>query len=291
MRILIIILSLLIFQQGVAQVTVSFKPGPDVGKDAEIVDNQPNLNINDNKLSPYSWTHSSIPVIHRSQIEFTELSTIPTNAIIADAKLKLFFKVNHPATPGVHSGANDLYIRRITSPWTETGITWNNQPTTTSLNEVLVPPFSTSNQDYTINVTSLVADMLTNNNYGFMMSLQNETPYRLALFASSDHSDPTLHPELEITYSFPASIKEQAKNTKFKIYPNPTKGIFDIELKQLEKNQTVEILNPLGQRIYFSELNATKTTIDLNKFTLSSGTYFVVIKNENSSYSEQLIIN
>ena len=263
-----------------AQITVTFKPDSDVGKDAEIVDQQPNLNINDNKLSPYAWTHSGQPVTHRSMIEFTQLSTIPPSSIIVSAKLKLYFKTNHPANPGNHSGVNDLYVRRITAPWTETGVTWNNQPTTSSINEVLVPPSSANNQDYVIDVTNLVVDIRSSNNNGFMLSLQNESPYRLALFASSDHTNTALHPELEIVYNYPTSVANHLLSS-LKIYPNPVSTkILNIESPKTDKSFNIEILNCLGQTVAIEKLQSSKTTLDVSQLT--SGTYFIKIRGKDS---------
>lgn len=285
----VLIATLFLFNESAAQTTVTFKPASNIGKDAQIVDLQPTLNINDDKLSPYSWTHSNVPRIHRSLIEFTDLSQIPSTAIVSNAELKLYFKVNHPANPGTHSSSNDLYIRRIITPWTETGVTWNTQPITTTTNEVSVPASTSPTQDYTVNVTNLVQDIITSNNYGFMFSLQNETPYRLAIFASSDHIDSSLHPELEVTYTFPLDVIEVSKNS-FNVYPNPALDRITVEKPNLNTNEEIQIYSITGQLVIRKKIEKASSKIDISG--LLPGTYYIQSLNKESqkNFTEKLVV-
>jgi hypothetical protein len=264
-----------------AQITVKYKPNSELSKDAEIVDYLPNLNINDDKLSPYAWTIGGNLSVHRCLIEFIEMSNLPPNAVIQSAKLSLFFKTNHPSTPSDHSGANNLFIRRVTSPWTETGVTWNNQPTTSTNNTVLLPASSSATQDYSnIDVTNLVVDMMNSNNYGFMISLQDETPFRQVLLASSEHSLGSLHPELEITYDFPTNIKERTP-IEFNFYPNPAKNKFIVRFNQVSNSRDLMIINCTGQVVLTKKMNSSPLEVNISHLT--SGTYFVRFSNEKTS--------
>ncbi len=105
------------------------------------------------------------------------------------------------------SGSNDAVLQRIISPWTE-DVAWSNQPTTTSSNEVTLAQDTISNQDYILDVTSLLQDIIAdpNNSFGFLLKLNTETPYRLLAFASSDHPNTSLHPKLEITYTLDCNM-------------------------------------------------------------------------------------
>jgi hypothetical protein len=70
-------------------------------------------------------------------------------------------------------------------------------------------------QDYVMDVTSMVQDMVTNpsSNYGFMLQLINEQYYRCMLFASSDHANANLHPKLEICYTVSSLLSVISTNT------------------------------------------------------------------------------
>lgn len=205
-------------------VTVKFKPDSTVGKDACLwmFDNgcigygetQTNADRNfatENVLFMKDWTWNAIGCSGgtiRSLLCFTQLDSIPSNAVILSATLRLYgtdIDVNtsyHGAPSGYYS--NDVIVQEVTSPWDESTVTWNTQPTTTTTNQFNIPP-STSKYfwNYTNNSTNLVnmvQNMVSGNNYGFMLRLQTEQHYRNMVFASSDHPDSTLWPELEVTY-------------------------------------------------------------------------------------------
>jgi hypothetical protein len=97
--------------------------------------------------------------------------------------------------------ANAGYIQRITSAWTVANqFNWNNQPVTTTVNQVVLPQSTFTTENSVLTVTQLVKDMLTNGNNGFFMRLQSETTYNIRQYASSAHSDVTKHPKLIIWY-------------------------------------------------------------------------------------------
>ena len=81
-------------------------------------------------------------------------------------------------------------------------INWNNQPTSTTQNQVIVPQSTSSFQDNTnIDVTNLVKDMLINGNNGFFMQLQSETIYNFRQYCSSYYAaDGAKHPKLVLQF-------------------------------------------------------------------------------------------
>lgn len=94
-----------------------------------------------------------------------------------------------------------MYIRRISTAWTAAGSTWANQPATTNLNQVSIPHTNQSLLDLVnIDVKNLVENMRTSGDNGFMISLQNETPYNSRIFCSSTYPDAAKHPKLVIVY-------------------------------------------------------------------------------------------
>ena len=71
------------------------------------------------------------------------------------------------------------------------------------------------------------------------------------------------------------------------LYPNPTKDVFDIELKSGIESFDVEIYNQLGSVLKSSHLTYTdKATIDISEF--SSGIYYVVIKTPMGSITKRV---
>ncbi len=183
------------------------QPGPAVAKDAILDSYAPAATLgNHPELNSAAWTNGGITDNQRSLLEF-DISSIPAGAVLLNATLNLY---NNPTSTnghldGQHFGPNTSVLQRVTAPWQENTVTWNNQPPTTNVNEAIVPASTSPNQDYAINVTQLFQDILANPalNYGIMLKQQTETPYRCFLFASSDNADNTKWPKLTINYYLP----------------------------------------------------------------------------------------
>ncbi len=77
-------------------------------------------------------------------------------------------------------------------------------------------------------------------------------------------------------------------NNTLKIYPNPAKNYFNLELSQPFQLCHVKILNILGQTVFEQHYN-TQTTIKID-FSLPSGMYLVQCSTTYQSYSTPLII-
>ncbi|MEN9335597.1 MAG: hypothetical protein RLZZ500_584 [Bacteroidota bacterium] len=205
-----------------SQTTLTLQPNATAGKDAFISSNVPTTGQgNSPELDAGAWTISGSPLTLRGLIDF-DLSSLPTGAIVQSATLTLY---NNPSAVNgyangqhVHvSGSNESVLQRITSNWNE-DVAWNNQPTTTSQNEVTLPQDIDPYQDYNLDVTNLILDEIANPNssFGFLLKLKTESPYRILVFASSDHPNASLHPKLVITYTLPC--------TTLILQPNATAG-------------------------------------------------------------------
>ncbi len=204
--------------------TLVFKPNATVGKDTPIwkfdddcIGNgstQTNADRNfgtEETLWMKDWTWNAIGCSGgtiRSLLCFTELSNIPSNAVIVSATLRLYGvtsdrNTSYPGAPASYY-ENTVVVQQVTSPWNENTVTWNTQPSTTTANQFIIPQSTSQyNWNYTNSSSELVAmvqNMVSGNNYGFMLRLQTEQHYRNMVFASSDHPDASLHPELEVTY-------------------------------------------------------------------------------------------
>ncbi len=88
----------------------------------------------------------------------------------------------------------------------------------------------------------------------------------------------------------PASVisaVSDVKQTIFNVYPNPSNGVFTIELDATEKHD-ITVNNALGQTVISITTNGMNTTIDLSKF--DKGVYTVELKNNSSTYVEKVIV-
>lgn len=138
--------------------------------------------------------------LNRAAMYF-DLSELPFCKRIISAKLNLYSLAPCGSLPG-HTGANNsAVLKRILQSWDEHTVTYNNQPDVTEENQVILPASTVVNEDYlNIDVTALVNDMLTTNNYGFLLKLQNEEITNALTFCSSDYYDSNKHPVLIIEY-------------------------------------------------------------------------------------------
>jgi len=178
------------------------------------------------------WTYNSqgcSRATTRSLLKFDELATIPASATIISAELKLYgvssgnnaIAIGNSSYPGspfnnqsypsgsYYNTTNPSAIYEVTSSWNEQTVTWNTQPSFNS-NPIINIPISTVqwNRNFTdksAKLLQIVQKWVQNpsRNFGFMIKLDVEDYYRSVLFASSNHSDPALHPELIVTYRMP----------------------------------------------------------------------------------------
>ncbi len=266
---------------------LTLQPGSD-GKDAKVFSLSPADNFgNDLDFIAASWTFGGNVGLLRSFIEF-DFSAIPQNAQIISAALSLYYNVE--TSSAGQSGSNSAVLQRVVDSWNEQSINWNNQPSTTSNNEVILPMSSTMNQDYPdIDVTNLVTDMISNpgSSHGFMLKQLTEEVFRSMKFSSSDVTDPTKHPKLEICYQLPSANKE-IKVNQINVIPNPFQHFFIMH--GLEGSFFIT-LTDLNGRIYFSrEINSSENNIEIDNLEyLPAGFYIVNAYNQTIHYFGKVI--
>jgi hypothetical protein len=293
-KILRFLISLIFCSTINAQTTIILQPNGSQGKDAYI-DNRSNNNNYGNHIDfpAIAWTNNGTPVDARGLIDF-DLSSIPNGATINSASLSLY-SYSSPAN-GDHStrnGSNKSVLTRITNSWDESTVNWNNQPTTTTQNQVFLPASTDSIQDYlNIDVKKLVQDMIVdpNNSYGFLLKLVTEQYYRRMIFASSDNADSKLHPKLEICYSTITSISENIENSiEFKLFPNPASNFITIDLSSSSHELvSIDIINSAGQIIKRISDFKSNMSIDVSDYT--RGIYFVKAYFDDFVSTKKLII-
>ena len=77
-------------------------------------------------------------------------------------------------------------------------------------------------------------------------------------------------------------------NSVFGIYPNPSNGVFIIELTEVLNNTKVEITNTAGQIVFQSAINKNQTSISLEN--VEAGIYFVSISNDVTTAKKAIVV-
>jgi hypothetical protein len=156
------------------------------------------------EISIDTWTSSNQPWTLRDIFKF-DLSTIPANAKITSANLYLYSNPQ-PLTGNLVNAnfgtSNSLVLQQVTQSWSTSTISWFNQPSTTTTNQIIIPSTTQSILDLNLDVTGIVSSMVSNNaNYGFLLKLQTEVTYNSRIFISSYNTNYTQsHPKLVVVY-------------------------------------------------------------------------------------------
>jgi hypothetical protein len=178
-----------------------YQPDGINGKDAIVESIEPDQKFGDSiHFAVFSWTNGGLFNNARALIEF-DLSGIPPQTKILAAKLS-FYWISYNNLTG-HTGYNEFSIYKITQAWNENTVTWNTQPSISNIDSVSVSKSILTTQSYPdIDVTKLVQDMINhpNTNYGFMLKLNEEFPYKLVIMASSDYPINSKRPKLVVYY-------------------------------------------------------------------------------------------
>jgi hypothetical protein len=139
--------------------------------------------------------------IVRSYLRF-DVSVIPVNATIFDARFSLFFWSWDDAV------TSDIGVYRVYGLWNEGTITWNNQPGFASFYEDAIGLGPATNSYESWNVTALTQGWVSGivPNFGVVVKCCLETggnPAKMKIFRSKEWIVITERPKLTITYNTP----------------------------------------------------------------------------------------
>ncbi|MBN1187849.1 MAG: T9SS type A sorting domain-containing protein [Bacteroidales bacterium] len=177
------------------------------------------------------WTSSGYRTNTKSVFQF-DLSMYPVaSTLIKSAYLSLYANDPQPSdaykqmsnlsTNNSGYKSNACTLKRIVQEWDENTVTYSTEPQTTNLHAEYMPVSETYTESYlNFDVSRLVEDMIKypDASHGFMMELFDETKYARMTFASSDHTNSSLHPRLSIEYYF----DEPVYNIPFTVLGNTT---------------------------------------------------------------------
>ncbi len=179
------------------QTSYTFQPAGSNGKDALVKSANPTSAFTGvANIGASSSSGSRV----RGLLKF-DMGVIPSNAIITSAQLTL---------SGLgHTGTNASFLRKNTSQWDPSNVTWNTAPATTTVSQILLSQSTSSLQVYVIDVKDFVQEMVNipAGNFGWTILLKDESLTGLLNFASADNSTASLRPKLVVTYCMPVNVK------------------------------------------------------------------------------------
>ncbi|MBN1220249.1 MAG: DNRLRE domain-containing protein [Anaerolineae bacterium] len=147
---------------------------------------------------------------HRSLLDFNVATFLPPGTVIHQATLRLYM-VGYCDT-----GSTTYRAHRISSDWSEMGVTWNNQPPLAEGYGSRVIPAPSPWGWYTFNVTSLVQAWINGvyPEYGIMIQGPESPPYACAFrdFLTKGGGGVSSAPELIVDYTLPAPAINVSKN-------------------------------------------------------------------------------
>ena len=173
------------------------------------------------EMGAAAWTCNAggYPTCNFRSLFRYDVSSIPANAVITNAKLYLYAKTNningYYGSP-TYGAANTSLLQKVAVKWNVAGTGWANQPATTTTNQKTLAQSTSAAQNYVVDITDFVQSWVNkpDSNYGMLLRLQAEQYYNSMIFNSGQAPD-SLRPRLEICYSLtaPDSCKADFKDS------------------------------------------------------------------------------
>jgi hypothetical protein len=97
---------------------------------------------------------------------------------------------------------------------------------------------------------------------------------------------------LNLGYETVSSLEDNIFDGKLSVHPNPSKGIFNLDLVEVNSGEyVISVTNILGEVVYFETRNVNNTSsTKLDLSNLNNGIYMLNVQNENSNINKKLII-
>lgn len=291
--------------------TLILKPGPQEGQDAIIFtsfgctfwgDSSPGETMNYGHLPDMrygAWTYNGRGCgegASRSLIRFAGLNALSPGTSVVSARLYLYgvsesahyANSNFPGSE--HGTTNEGWIKRVTSDWSENTVTWNMQPSATDVNRKALPVTTSHfNFDMDLDVTQLVQDILASDvNYGFLLRAQTEAVRRNVVFATSDHLNPALWPELVIIYNNPVSVAQVNAGAHLSIAPNPATNAVQVALPENHNGSVALQVTDITGKVIYRQQTTGQQQLTFSVAGWAKGLYLVQVTGSNWRAVEKL---
>ena len=84
---------------------------------------------------------------------------------------------------------------------------------------------------------------------------------------------------------------EEFLSSQFSIYPNPSKGNFNIEFKDLSNSYSIEVFDVTGKTIYENNFDQSANLVQvINIQNATSGVYFINVKSDKGIVTKKLVV-
>ncbi|MBI3238067.1 MAG: YHYH protein [Flavobacteriia bacterium] len=90
-------------------------------------------------------------------------------------------------------------------------------------------------------------------------------------------------------FTDPLSVNETAQKETILVAPNPSNGVFNLQLPDVSGNTTVEIYNTAGQQIFQQTITTNELLIDLSAQN-STGVLLLKVTNNGQSYYSKIAL-
>lgn len=171
-----------------------------------------------------------------------------------------------------------------------------------SINDSIAPNSSTGEMTLTGNVGDVVLWQRKDGNgtwtiipntanlTTFTQIIENEGTYQYRVRVRNGACPQKQTTPITMIVSSLIGLEDIDNNFKeFNIYPNPTNGIFTIDLSVSNlSNVDVQIIDVLGKPVFVKQNLNTKTQINIS--SIESGTYFVILKDKDKILGKKQII-
>lgn len=219
-------------------------------------------------------------------------STFPGEPALTDGVVLYYFRIKYPATTKGRLGT--LFVSRWLNLWPIDY--WANcadndsvpdTPNTTS-NCFNSPPPCNLFDSCNVSVPAMCCNFQSNSvDCACLFTMGQKARMRAALTG----------PRASLLTSnacLPVGVQENLFNNTVNIYPNPTSGVFNVQMSKLADMQMkdIEVYNMLGERIYQSAHPHIRTSSHL-QIDLSSqpdGIYFVRVNTEKGVVSKKVVV-
>jgi PKD repeat protein len=92
-----------------------------------------------------------------------------------------------------------------------------------------------------------------------------------------------------VVINLATGIEASAQKSGIKVYPNPSQGIFNIELDRNYQYQQLEIISIVGRTIFKQAINPMESAFNIDLSMLSPGVYFIRFTASDKTSNIQII--
>ena len=178
----------------------------------------------------FSWTSGGSPYTGRTLMQY-DLTQIPRNAIVNNAKLYLYAKTTGTgegvAGQPTYGTKNTSLVQKIATSWQRSSLSFNKAPSIDTTNQKILNQSTNTAEDYIVDLTDFAQKWVNkpDSNFGVLLRMQTENnPYNSMLFESGAASDTTRDLRLEICYTVPVESICPSNNSQLVITVDTMRG-------------------------------------------------------------------